>query len=33
MLERVQPALGALPEHATGYTGYWNPKVDQQARK
>lgn len=33
MLERVQDALGAVPEHATGDTGYWNPQVEQRARE
>jgi len=33
MLERVRDAVGALPENATGDTGYWNPEVEAQARE
>jgi len=33
MLERVRAALGAVPEHATGDTGYWNPQVEEKARE
>ena len=32
MLQRVSANVGAAPAHATGDAGYWNPKVETQAR-
>ena len=32
MLERVKANVGAAPKHATGDSGYWNPKVEGRTR-
>ena len=32
MLERVRANIGAVPAHATGDAGYWNPQVETRAR-
>ena len=32
MLERVRANIGAVPAHATGDAGYWNPQVEKRAR-